>query len=72
MNLLRTDKPATLVFCTFDKNRPDKCGLRRELKNVTYSSNEGYRLLNVRLANGEVQSMVPVLIEKYNGTIVTP
>lgn len=72
MQLLNTGKPANLTVCTRDKNRPEKSGRRLLLRKVILSSYEGYGLANVRLQNGEKQSIHPVLIEKYNNTRVTP
>jgi hypothetical protein len=72
MQFLNTGNPADLIVCSFDKRRPEKSGKRLHLKNVTMTSHEGFGKANVRLPNGDLQSFHPCLIEKYNGTRVTP
>ena len=72
MSLLRTGKPADLTFCTLDKRRPEKSGLRKTIRAVVYSSHKGYQHLNVLHPNGEVTSLHPVLIEKFNDYNVMP
>ena len=72
MALLKATAKSTIEVCSYDAKRPEKSGKRLKLVNVVYSSNDGYRLCTVRLPNGEPVSFHPCLMEKYNGTTVTP
>ena len=73
MALLKTGNPATLEVCSLNVSKPsEKDGRRLKLVNVIYSSNDGFKLCNVRLANGDTASFHPVLLERFNGTKVTP
>lgn len=72
LNLMKVGKPFTLRYCRYDKERKQHNGERDTLHNATLISYQGYGLANLRLANGDVRTIHPVLIEYFNQQRVLP